>query len=105
MPHLCVYPLSFMDMESFKNLFTLQSILQLKKAPLVSSYSLQNEFKAQTTWLQNIYKAQRPKNTTKMYEPKQKEWKDQYAKLEGSIDGTWVTEDKLCLFLKQQVIN
>ena len=26
-------------------------------------------------------------------------------KLKGNVDGVWVTEDKLCLFLEQQVIN
>jgi len=96
-------------MESFKNLLTLRSTLQLKEAPLASSspssYSLQNEFKAQTLWLHDIYKAQRLKNTIRAYKPKQKEWEDWYTRLEGNTDGAQVTEDKLYLFLEQQVIN
>ena len=78
-------------MESSKNLRTLRS----KEAPAASSsHSLQSEFEAQ-----------RPKNTTRSYEPKQKEWEDWCARLEGNTDGARVTEDKLCLFLEQQVVN
>ena len=109
MPRLRVFPLPLADMESSKNLPTLRSTLRLKEAPLASSssssYSLQSEFKAQTARLQDIYKAQRSKNTTRAYEPKQKEWEDWCARLEGNTDGAWVTEDKLCLFLEQQVVN
>jgi len=39
------------------------------------------------------------------YEPKQKEWEAWCAKLPGNTDGVWVTEDKLCLFLEQEVVN
>ena len=78
-------------MESSKNLRTLRS----KEAPAASSsHSLQSEFEAQ-----------RPKNTTRSYEPKQKEWEDWCARLEGNTDGARVTEDKLCLFLEQEVVN
>ena len=41
----------------------------------------------------------------RVYEPKQKEWEDWCARLEGNTDGAWVTEDKLYLFLEQQVVN
>jgi len=93
-------------MESFKNLLTLRSTLRSTEAPPGPlPYSLQSEFKAQTVRLQNIYKAQRSKNTTRAYEPKQKEWEDWCARLEGNTDGAQVTEDKLCLFLEQQVVN
>ena len=96
-------------MESFKNLLTLRSTLRSTEAPPASSssssYSLQNEFKAKTARLHDIHKAQRSKNTTRAYEPKQKEWEDWCARLEGNTDGTRVTEDKLCLFLEQQVVN
>ena len=66
---------------------------------------LQDQFDAQRARLREIHKAQRPKNTTKAYESKQKERQDWCAKLEGNIDDSWVTENKLCLFLEQQVIN
>src|SRR5437016_10872299 len=67
--------------------------------------TLQDQFEAQTVRLREIHKAQRPKNTARTYEPKQKEWEDWCARLEGNTDGTRVTEDKLCLFLEQEVIN
>jgi len=67
--------------------------------------SLQSQFEAQTVRLRDIHRAQRPKNTTKTYEPKQKEWEAWCAKLPGNTDGAWVTEDKLCLFLEQEVVN
>lgn len=73
--------------------------------PSRSPHSLQSQFDAQTVRLREAYKAQRSRNTTKVYEPKQKEWEDWCMNLEGNIDGAWVTEDKLCLFLEQQVIN
>ena len=93
-------------MESSKHPHTLRSTLRSKEAPAASSsYSLQSEFKAQTARLQDIYKAQRPKNTSRSYEPKQKEWEDWCARLKGNTDGARVTEDKLCLYLEQQVIN
>src|SRR5436190_9338520 len=68
-------------------------------------FGLQTQYDAQTLRLREIHKARRPKNTTKTYEPKQKEWEEWCARLEGNTDGTWVTEDKLCLFLEQEVIN
>src|SRR3989440_3923244 len=77
-------------------------------APVVTpaaDCTLQDQFEAQTARLREIHKAQRPKNTTRAYEPKQKEWEDWCARLEGNTDGSRVTEDKLCLFLEQEVIN
>ena len=38
--------------------------------------TLQDQFEAQTVRLRKIHKAQRPKNTVRAYEPKQKEWED-----------------------------
>lgn len=97
---------------SFKNLLALRSTFRSKEpppaasSPSSSSYdSLQSQFVAQKARLQDIYKAQRPKNTTRAYEPKQKEWEEWCARLEGNTDGARVTEDKLCLFLEQQVVN
>ena len=74
-------------------------------APGGPSRVLQDQFEAQTARLREIYKAKRPKNTARTYEPKQKEWEDWCARLEGNTDGSRVTEDKLCLFLEQEVIN
>jgi hypothetical protein len=67
--------------------------------------TIQDQFEAQTVRLREIHKAQRPKNTARAYEPKQKEWEDWCARLRGNTDGSRVTEDKLCLFLEQEVIN
>src|SRR5436305_14799039 len=67
--------------------------------------TLQDQFEAQTVRLREIHKAQRPKNTARAYEQKQKEWEDWCARLRGNTDGSRVTEDKLCLFLEQEVIN
>src|SRR5271168_4710302 len=75
------------------------------RAPGGLSRVLQDQFEAQTARLREIYKAKRPKNTARTYEPKQKEWEDWCARLEGNTDGSRVTEDKLCLFLEQEVIN
>lgn len=74
-------------------------------APGRPSRVLQDQFEAQTARLREIHKAKRPKNTARTYEPKQKEWEDWCARLEGNTDGSRVTEDKLCLFLEQEVIN
>ena len=74
-------------------------------APGGLSRVLQDQFEAQTARLREIHTAKRPKNTTRTYEPKQKEWEDWCARLEGNTDGSRVTEDKLCLFLEQEVIN
>src|SRR5271163_2669222 len=74
-------------------------------APGGPSRVLQDQFEAQTARLREIYTAKRPKNTTRTYEPKQKEWEDWCARLRGNTDGSRVTEDKLCLFLEQEVIN
>jgi hypothetical protein len=76
-----------------------------KTAAPAGDRTLQDQFEAQTVRLQEIHKAQRPKNTTKTYEPKQKEWEDWCARLRGNTDGSRVTEDKLCLFLEQEVVN
>src|SRR5277367_322435 len=74
-------------------------------APGGPSRVLQDQFEAQTARLREIHQAKRPKNTARTYEPKQKEWEDWCARLEGNTDGSRVTEDKLCLFLEQEVIN
>ncbi|KAF2193957.1 hypothetical protein K469DRAFT_188224 [Zopfia rhizophila CBS 207.26] len=67
-------------MEALKNLFPIQSTstLQSKDATTATaSYNgpcnLQSQFNAQTARLQQTYKAQRLRNTTRAYEPKQKE--------------------------------
>ena len=70
-----------------------------------ASSSLQSEYDAQTTQLREMCTNQQPKNTTKSYKLKQKEWEEWCARLKGNTDGSWVTEDKLCLFLEQEVIN
>ena len=67
--------------------------------------TLQDQYDAQTIRLREICKAQRPKNTARVYKSKQKEWEDWCARLPGNTDGSWVMEDKLCLFLEQEVIN
>jgi hypothetical protein len=67
--------------------------------------TLQDQYDAQTIRLREAYKAQRPKNTARAYESKQKEWEDWCARLPGNTDGSRVTEDKLCLFLEQEVVN
>src|SRR5277367_607362 len=74
-------------------------------APGGPSRVLQDQFEAQTARLREIHQAKRPKNTARTYEPKQKEWEDWCARLEGNTDGSRVTEDKLCLFLEQEVVN
>src|SRR2546421_8645794 len=89
-------------MKGSKSLLTSRPVAQLKDGP---SRVLQDQFEAQTARLREIHKAKRPKNTARAYEPKQKEWEDWCARLEGNTDGAWVTEDKLCLFLEQEVIN
>src|SRR2546421_8443828 len=89
-------------MKGSKSLLTSRPVAQLKDGP---SRVLQDQFEAQTARLREIHKAKRPKNTARTYEPKQKEWEDWCARLEGNTDGTRVTEDKLCLFLEQEVIN
>ncbi len=95
-------------MEVFKNFLTLRPVSQSAETAVVpynSPYSLQSQFEAQTVRLRENYKIQRLKNTVRAYEPKQKEWEDWCARLEGNPDGAWVTEDKLCLFLEQEVVN
>jgi hypothetical protein len=92
-------------METLKNLLTSRPATQLKDGAGAPSRRLRDQYQAQTARLRETHKAQRPKNTAKAYEPKQKEWEDWCAKLEGNTDGSWVTEDKLCLFLEQEVIN
>jgi len=101
-------------MQAIKNLLTSRPVVQSSDsdsgaaaaaAPHDGNRSLQDRFEAQTARLREIYKAQRPKNTRRAYEPKQKEWEDWCTKLEDNTDGFRVTEDKLCLFLEQEVIN
>ena len=72
---------------------------------MTTDRTLQDQFEAQTVRLRAKHKDQRPKNTAKAYQPKQKEWEDWYARLRGNTEGSRVTEDKLCLFLEQEVIN
>ena len=95
-------------METLRNLLTSRPATQAREegaAPSAPDHRLQDQFEAQTARLRETQKAQRPKNTARAYEPKQKEWEDWYAKLEGNTDGSRVTEDKLCLFLEQEVVN
>src|SRR5436305_11103640 len=95
-------------MKGSKSQLTSRPVAQPKDgagAPGGPSRVLQDQFEAQTARLREIHKAKRPKNTARTYEPKQKEWEDWCARLEGNTDGTRVTEDKLCLFLEQEVIN
>jgi hypothetical protein len=96
-------------MEVIKNLLTLRPPSQSKEivatAPSSGTRSLQSQFEAQTARLREFHRAQRPKNTLGAYEPKQKEWRDWCAGLDDNTDGAWVTEDKLCLFFEQEVIN
>jgi hypothetical protein len=66
-------------MEGFLNLLTSRPVAQPKDgagAPGGFSRVLQDQFEAQTARLREIYKAQRPTNTARTYEPKQKEWED-----------------------------
>ena len=90
-------------METFKNFLTLRPAVRSNET--AAAPCLQSQFEAQTARLRDIHKVQRPKNTAKAYEPKQKEWEDWCARLEGNTDGSRVTEDKLCLFLEQEVIG
>jgi hypothetical protein len=98
-------------MEVIRNLLTSRSTTEAgdhgdrADAATATNRILQEQFEAQTARLREIQKAQRPKNTARAYEPKQKEWEDWCARLRGNTDGTRVTEDKLCLFLEQEVIN
>ena len=92
-------------MVTFSSLLTLKPAPPSKDATENAAQALQSRFEAQTARLRDIHNAQRPKNTTKQYEPKQKEWEEWCARLPGNTDGAWVTEDKLCLFLEQEVIN
>jgi hypothetical protein len=92
-------------MDTLRNLLTVKPAPPSKYATDNTPEALQSQFEAQTTRLRDIHKAQRPKNTTKQYKPKQKEWEEWCARLPGNTDGAWVTEDKLCLFLEQEVIN
>jgi hypothetical protein len=95
-------------MEAIRNLFTSwsptarHSTNEAGRTPTTptTDHTLQDQFKAQTVRFREIHKAQRPKNTTRAYEPKQKEWEDWCARLRGNTDGCRVTEDKLCLFLE-----
>ena len=96
-------------METIKNLFTPRASAPANElaatAPSGGPRTLQSRYKAQTARLRDTQRAQRPKNTQKAYGPKQKEWTDWCTRLDGNTDGAWVTEDKLCLFLEQEVIN
>ena len=50
-----------------------------------------------------MIKAARPKNTTSAYEPKQEEFR-QFCRQKQYQDGETVTEDKLLLFLVEEVV-
>lgn len=103
-------PKKFQSYQSAK-MVTLPSFLTGKPAapskdgPNNATQGLQSQIDDQTARLQAIHNAQRPKNTSKQYKPKQKEWEEWCTRLPGNTDGAWVTEDKLCLFLEQEVIN
>jgi hypothetical protein len=99
-------------MEAIKPLLTSRPVTQLNADAATAALpapipydGLRDQFEAQTARLREAQKAHRPKNTAKAYEPKQKEWEDWCARLEGNTDGSRVTEDKLCLFLEQEVIG
>jgi hypothetical protein len=97
-------------MDVIKNLFTLRPPAEAKELAATGASSsgpgsLQSQFEAQTARLRETQRAQRPKNTQRAYDPKQREWTEWCAGLAGNTDSTWVTEDKLCLFLEQEVIN
>jgi hypothetical protein len=96
-------------MEAIRNLFTPRAPAPANElaamAPSGGPRGLQSRYKAQTARLRETQRAQRPKNTQKAYGPKQKEWTEWCTRLDGNTDGAWVTEDKLCLFLEQEVIN
>jgi hypothetical protein len=59
------------------------------KAPSSGPRSLQSQFEAQTPRLWEIQRTQRPKNTQKACEPKQKKWREWCAGLDGNTDGAW----------------
>jgi len=92
-------------MVTLRRLLTVKPAPPSKDAAEKAAEALQSRFEAQTARLRDIHEAQRPKNTTKQYKPKQREWEEWCARLPGNTDGAWVTEDKLCLFLEQEVIN
>jgi hypothetical protein len=52
----------------------------------------------------SLSRINRPENTSKSYDPKQKEWMD-WAKQVGFPDGELVTEHKLVWFLKEEVLS
>ncbi|KAL3258479.1 hypothetical protein ABHI18_006016 [Aspergillus niger] len=52
----------------------------------------------------NLSRINRPENTSKAYNPKQKEWID-WVKRIGFPDGELVTEHKLVWFLKEEVLS
>jgi hypothetical protein len=81
-------------MKTFKNLHTIRHSKEAAAA-------LSGGLRSQTA----RYRVQRPKNTTRPYEVKEEQWENWCAGLRGNTDGAWVTEDKLCLFLNQEVIN
>jgi hypothetical protein len=71
-------------MQVIRNLFTSRSTTvhspndggRTTTTATTTDRTLQDRFEAQTVRLREIYKAQRPKNTARAYEPKQKEWED-----------------------------
>jgi len=92
----CIHKFHYIhaSMEVFKHLLAVTSISQSKEIAIApssagaasaststststsvcdASQELQSQFKAQTARLQQIHKEQRPKNTVRSYDPKQKE--------------------------------
>ena len=62
------------------------------------------ELRANAQSILSLIKDTRPKNTVSAYEPKQEEFQ-QFCKRKGYLDADTVTEDKLLLFLVEEVVN
>ena len=62
------------------------------------------ELRANAQNILTMIKAARPKNTSSVYEPKQEEFQ-RFCRRKQYQDGETVTEDKLLLFLVEEVVN
>ncbi|KAK4239207.1 hypothetical protein C8A03DRAFT_14388, partial [Achaetomium macrosporum] len=62
------------------------------------------ELRANSQNVLSLIRAARPKNTTSAYEPKQKEFR-QFCQRKQYQDGETVTEEKLLLFLVEEVVD
>ena len=62
------------------------------------------ELRANAQHILTMIRASRPKNTALVYQPKQEEFK-QFCARKGYCDGETVTEEKLLLFLVEEVTN